>query len=212
EVDSEEEGPCKFSCSGAMATVLYPHFLKRQKKFPGLIVSVEAAPNKLIMDKVISNEIDVGIVTQSTVLSELSYESVGVEALCLVLPKKYSNKKLNFSDLDKIGFINHPDGPSYADRLLSANYGAEFKGVNKLNVRGYINQIGQIMLPVSEGLGFTILPESIVRHFRPQSSIFIAPLKVPVKDELFIVKKKYRSIGRRYEWFEKEIRNRISKK
>ncbi|MCO4754093.1 MAG: LysR family transcriptional regulator, partial [Bacteriovoracaceae bacterium] len=97
EVDSEEEGPCKFSCSGAMATVLYPHFLKRQKKFPGLVVSVEAAPNKLIIDKVISNEIDVGIVTQSTVLSELSYESVGVEALCLVLPKKYSNKKLNFS-------------------------------------------------------------------------------------------------------------------
>jgi len=204
--DDPNKGECRIACSGSMVTLLYPNFLRRQKAHPELMVIVEAAPNHLIIKNVLNNEVDLGIVTQPSPSSELVYETIGFESLCLVLPKKYARQEIDFNTLETIGFINHPDGFHYADRLLSVNFNEMFQGANKLRTKGYINQINQILAPVSEGLGFTVLPETVVRHFEHQPLIFVAPLKFAIRDELFLVKKKHRILPKRYDWFERKIK------
>ena len=205
QFDDPYKGECRIACSGAMATFLYPHLLKRQKIHSGLVMAVEAAPNQQIIQSILQNTIDLGIVTQPSPSSELAYESLGYESLCLVLPSNYASQLLSFDNLNMLGFINHPDGAHYADRLLSANFVDQFHSVEKMKKSGYINQINQILAPVSEGLGFTVLPETSIRNFPQQSLLYVAPLPVPIRDELFWVRKKHRVLPKRYEWLEETI-------
>lgn len=204
--DDPHKGECRIACSGAMATFLYPQLLKRQKDHAELLVTVEAAPNVRILESITNNKIDLGIVTHPPSSPELVYESLGFDALCLVLPGDYSSQHITFDTLEEIGFIDHPDGAHYSNRLLSANFTEQFHSVEKLRKRGYINQINQILIPVSEGLGFTVLPEMAVRHFPQKSSLHVASLQVPIRDELFLVRKKHRKLPKRYEWFERKIK------
>ncbi len=209
QFDDPNKGECRIACSGAMATLLYPHFLRRQKAHPDLVITVEAAPNHLIVKNILNNEVDLGIVTQPSPSSELVHDTIGFESLCLVLPSECARHEISFNILETIGFINHPDGSHYADRLLSANFNEAFHGVGKLKIKGYINQINQILMPVSEGLGFTVLPETAVRHFEQQSLLYVAPLKFQIKDELFLVRKRYRALPKRYDWFERKIKELV---
>jgi len=209
QFDDPHKGECRIACSGAMTTFLYPHLLKRQKIHPGLAIAVEAAPNQRIIQSIRKNTIDLGIVTQPSPSTELMYEAIGFESLCLVLPSTYAAQPLSFDNLKAIGFIDHPDGAHYADRLLIANFGEQFHSVEKLNKTGYINQINQILVPVSEGLGFTVLPKTAVHQFPQQSLLYIAPLKVPIHDELFLVRKKHRALPKRYDWFERKIKELV---
>ncbi|MDX2495575.1 MAG: LysR family transcriptional regulator [Desulfuromusa sp.] len=204
--DDPHKGECRIACSGAMATFLYPHFLKRQKIHSGLMVAVEAAPNVRIIESILKNAIALGVITQPSPSTELEYEALGFESLCLVLPSNYAHQDLSFGSLKALGFIDHPDGAHYANRLLSANFGEQFHSVEKMEKTGYINQINQILLPVSEGLGFTVLPEKVVRHFPQQSLLHVATLKAPIHDELFLVRKKHRILPKRYDWFERKIK------
>ena len=207
--DDPYKGECRIACSGAMATFLYPHLLERQKAHSELVIAVEAAPNDLIIQNILRNVVDLGIITQPSPLTELEYEALGFESLCLVLPSHYAHQPLNFDALKTLGFIDHPDGSHYAARLLSANFKEAFHSVGKLKKSGYINQISQILVPVSEGLGFTVLPETAVRHFEQQSLLYVAPLKFPISDELFLVRKRHRALPKRYEWFERKIKELV---
>ncbi|MBF0193371.1 MAG: LysR family transcriptional regulator [Magnetococcales bacterium] len=207
QFDDPHKGECRIACSGSMATFLYPQLLKRQKVFPELVIAVEAAPNHRIIQALLHNTVDLGIITQPPPSSELAFDALGFESLCLVLPVSYAHQSLDFEKLSKLGFIDHPDGELYADRLLSANYAKTFHSIGKLKKSGYINQINQILIPVSEGLGFTVLPETAVRHFDQQSLLHIVTLKYPIKDELFLVRKKHRVLPKRYDWFESEIKD-----
>lgn len=209
QFDDPHKGECRIACSGAMATFLYPHLLQRQKTHPELVVAVEAAPNQRIIESILNNVVDLGIITQPSTSTELEQEALGFESLCLVLPSRYAHQPLGFDTLNTLGFIDHPDGSHYADRLLSANLGEAFHSVSKLKKRGYINQINQILLPVSEGLGFTVLPETAVRHFERQSLIYVAPLTFPIRDELFLVRKRHRALPKRYDWFERKIKELV---
>ena len=84
---------------------------------------------------------------------------IGVEELQLVLPASVAvGDEFNFSDLNHVGFINHPDGLHFAERMFSENFNLDYKGPNILNIKGYVNQLQQILLPVAKGGGFTILP------------------------------------------------------
>ncbi len=209
QFDDPHKGECRIACSGAMATFLYPHLLERQKAHPELVIAIEAAPNDLIIQNILRNAVDLGIITQPSPALELEYDALGFESLCLVLPSNYAHQVLHFDDLKTLGFIDHPDGSHYASRLLSANFKEAFHSVGKIRKRGYINQIGQILVPVSAGLGFTVLPETAVRHFELQSLLYVAPLKVPIRDELFLVRKRHRALPKRYDWFEGKIKDLV---
>lgn len=210
QFDDPHKGECRIACSGAMATFLYPHFLERQKAHSELVVAVEAAPNYRIVEGLLVNTIDLGIVTQPAPSAELVYEALGFESLCLVLPSGYADRLPRFEDLQALGFVDHPDGAHYADRLLNANFKGEYQGLGKIKKTGYINQLSQILIPVSEGLGFTVLPQTAIWQFEQQSLLDVPRLKEPIRDELFLARKKYRTLPKRYDWFIKKIREIFS--
>jgi len=209
--DDPHSGECRIACSGTMTSFLYPQLLERQKKHSELVITIEAAPNVRIIESIMNNSIDLGIVTQPSPMPELVYESLGFDSLCLVLPSAYASHTISLETLEEIGFVDHPDGAHYADRLLRSNYGEKFRSVKNLKKRGYINQINQILIPVSLGLGFTVLPEMAVRFFPQKAMLYVASLSSPIEDELFLVRKKYRNLPKRYEWFESNLRKLLSK-
>lgn len=208
--DIESEGSCRFACSGSMSNLLYSKFLERQVSFSSLSIHMEAAPNYLIREKILNNEIDIGIVTEKLDSKELKYISLGYESLCLVLPHKYKNKKITYATLLALGFIDHPDGKHYCDRLLGANFEDYSYQLASIYQSGYINQINQILEPVVKGLGFTVLPLTVVQNSKESDLICIADLDNIVRDELFLLYKKYRPIAKRYDWFIQKIKNILS--
>ncbi|CAG22889.1 LysR family transcriptional regulator [Photobacterium profundum] len=201
KTDNPYSGDCRFGCSGSMAMFLYPKFLSRQSKHPELHISIEAAPDQRIINEVLNNNIDIGIITQHVISTELEQESLGHDALCLVVPHQYKNQKMTFVELNQLGFINHPNGEQYAEQVLRANYKDDYQSIKQIRKSSYINQLNQILLPVSMGLGYTVLPRTTIEQFELQDSIAILPSDTVVNEEHFLIKKKFRQLPKRYQWF-----------
>lgn len=189
-------GNCTLACSGSMAMQFYPKLLNLQKEHSGLRVSVEAAPNTTIIELIRTNQADVGIVTQQVNDPKLIQEQLGEDALCLVMP---AQSESTWQALLQLGFINHPDGYHYATQLLEKNFSKEFKGMDQIPNSGYINQLSQILLPVSMGLGFTVIPKSSLDAFPYPDRIRNAVIAVPVNETVYLITKKHRALPLRYQ-------------
>jgi len=189
-------GDCKLACSGSIAMQLYPELLQLQAQCPGLTVSVEAAPNAAIIERIRTNQSDVGIVTQSINDPKLTQEKLGEDALCLVIP---AQAEFTWETLQRLGFISHPDGHHYAIQIFEENFPNQFVGMDQIPQSGYINQLSQILLPVSKGLGFTVIPQSSLDVFPYRDLIRSAELTVPVNETVYIITKKHRTLPSRYQ-------------
>jgi len=196
EEDDSYSGECRLACSGAMALLLYPRLLEMQKAHPGLSFLVEAAPNQGIIERLQHNECELGIVTQQVTDPRLSQQQIAEDELCLVLP---AGQSADWQQLNSLGFINHPDGHHYGNHLLQVNFPEQFSGMQSLRQSGFINQLTQILLPVSMGLGFTVLPRSAVNAFPHPERICVAELQRPVTETVYLTYKKQRPLGRRYD-------------
>jgi len=205
QYDDPHRGECRFACSGALAMFLYPQFIAYQALHPNLTVSLEAAPNKNIIKDLLDDKVDIGIVTQRLEPGQLQQVEIGKELLQLVLPASYKEQTVNAAMLRGLGFINHPDGFHFLNKINNANHLFEGKKAESIPIRGYINQANQILLPVAQGIGFTVLPESAVKQFQQQQLLYIVPLDNPITEPLFLTKKRYRTLAQRYTWFEKKI-------
>lgn len=194
--DELNVGDCRLACSGSMAMQIYPELLNIQNQFSGLTLSVEAAPNTTIIERIRTNQSDVGIVTQPISDPKLIQEKLGEDALCLVVP---AQAEFTWQALQRLGFINHPDGHHYAIQLLEQNFADMFVGMEKIPQSGYINQLSQILLPVSKGLGFTVIPKSSLDAFPYPDRIRSAKLAAPVKETVYLITKKHRALPSRYQ-------------
>tara|TARA_R110001583_G_scaffold2536_9_gene18278 strand:- start:4090 stop:4974 length:885 start_codon:yes stop_codon:yes gene_type:complete len=209
--DEITKGVCSFACSGSLANLLYPEFVQRQTVYPELSVFVEAAPNKNIIKDLLNNDIDLGIVTIQTAQEQLKQTLIGVEELQLVLPANLVvNVGFTFEMLNEVGFINHPDGLHFAEKVFSENFKVDYKGPNSLHIKGYVNQLQQILLPVAKGVGFTILPKSTVQQFQQPQLLQVLPLQNLIQDPLYLTQKRYRQLPIRYQWFEDKIKHLLS--
>lgn len=217
QTDNAYAGECRFGCSGAIASLLYPHFLEWQINYPELCVMIEAAPNQRIVSGILNNQLDMGIVTKRGEESELSYQAVGYAELTLVLPSQYQAEKIGIELLEHIGFIDHPDGDYYLQQVLRANFSGSEPVVNSsggahskvhamgitrhIRRTGYVNQLSQILLPVAKGLGFTVLPLSTVNAFMPRESLWAVDLEQKVQESLYLVHKSTRPLPSRFNAF-----------
>ena len=201
DFDDPHQGRCLIACSGAIAYDLYPPFIDYQSAHPGLKVQLEAAPNHSIVEGVLDNSVHIGIVNQQVQHPQLEQLKLGNEPLLLILPKCYENQEINFEKLNELGFINHPDGFEFVDKVLSSNDFTGYLGSHSLTISGYVNQLNQILLPVSKGIGYTVLPARAVQQFSYSQDLFIAPLKMPVSDPLYITTKRHFALAARYDWF-----------
>ncbi len=60
--------------------------------------------------------------------------------------------------------------------------------MSDMPLSGFVNQLSQILLPVSKGLGFTVLPQSAVESFPNREELHVAQLKQTVYEDLYLVK------------------------
>lgn len=194
--DDPYQGICRLACSGAIALRLYPVLLGLQRAHPKLSIQLEAAPNQRIIERIKAYQTDIGIISQLSHDPELEQILLGYEKLTLVVPV---GAPTDWEHLQSLGLIDHPDARHYATQVLTLNYPKEFGGMDTVPVSGYVNQIGQILLPVAKGLGFTVIPESVVSGFAEPACLTQAPLEYPVREPLYLTIKKHRQLPQRYQ-------------
>jgi DNA-binding transcriptional LysR family regulator len=191
--DDPDVGNISVGCSGSFAMWLYPHILGRMHHAPELVISVTAAPHMSIVTSVLNGEFDLGIVAEPINHPRLDAIELAREALCLVVPRSLAGQHIDLHRLNELGFVAHPDGYAYADDLFSLNFPKDFKGADRLRVRAFVNQIGQIPIPVAEGLGYTILPKSGVDAFARKQELAIIQLPKQRYHDLWMISRKGRS-------------------
>ncbi|MCG7655733.1 LysR family transcriptional regulator [Alteromonas sp. Cnat2-8] len=100
-----------------------------------------------------------------------------------------------------LGLINHPDAMHYLQRYFNDCGEAELANVNpnKLPHTGYINQLSQILLPVSEGLGYTVLPTSTLDFVSFADKLTVYKAKNEVTEPLYSVQTPHSALPARYQ-------------
>ncbi len=190
KADSPDVGQITIACSGSFAMLLHPKVLALMHTAPDLLIKLEATPQNTIAQGVQDGKFDLGVIHHQSVLPQLNCTSMGVEEICLVLPKDTDLEPMSFEALQNIGYIAHPDGNAYADDLLGANFEGLYEGSDRLKLRGYINQISEIPAPVAQGLGYTILPRSGVETYRGPGQLRTQALPVRRYQELWLISRK----------------------
>ncbi len=137
-----------------------------------------------------------GIADHQPISPRLDGELVGSDELCLLLPTDEVDIP-SYADLQRLGFIAHPDGFAYADELLSANFPQDYQGVDRLHIRSFINQIGQIPEPVARGVGYTILPRSGADAYPRHEALRCLKLSNPVRHDLWVVRRRGKVLAAR---------------
>jgi DNA-binding transcriptional LysR family regulator len=191
--DDPDVGDISIGCSGSFAMWLYPHILDRMHHAPELVISVTAAPHMSIVTSVLNGEFDLGVVAEPISHPRLDAIELAREELCLIVPRSFAGRNFDLHLLNELGFVAHPDGYAYADDLFFLNFPKDYKGSDRLRVRTFVNQIGQIPIPVAEGLGYTILPKSGVDAFAGKQELAIIQLPKRRYHDLWVISRKGRS-------------------
>lgn len=169
---------------GSIGLRLYPLLLALQKQYPDLSVRHRFAPDSEVMDAVLHNRYEMGLVTQKPDDKRLVAEKFAEEPLELVIPAGASVRR--WEDLEALGYIDHPDGQAMATRLLSRRFPGN-PGVRNLPQRGFSNQIGLILEPVARGLGFAVLPRFARLAFARPAEIAVATDNVELVDTIWLI-------------------------
>ncbi|WP_050526230.1 LysR family transcriptional regulator [Pseudorhodobacter aquimaris] len=193
QTDDPNIGDIGIGCSGSFAVWLYPYLLERMQRAPELVIRLTAAPQTSVVSAVLAGDLDLGVTSEQVENPRLDAVKIGREELCLVVPRSCRAGGLDFQDLDALGFVAHPDGYAYADDLFSLNFPKDYKGSDRLKVRTFVNQIGQIPIPVALGLGYTILPKSGIDAFVAKQDLAIIQLPKPRFLDLWLISRRGRA-------------------
>ncbi|WP_430472658.1 LysR family transcriptional regulator [Thalassospira lucentensis] len=169
---------------GSIGLFLYPRLLSLQEANHNLVIRHRFAPDPEILQAVLENRYEVGLTTVRPDDPRLSVSHFTEENLELIVP---AEAKVNeWADLEALGLIDHPDGKAMAKRLLGQMF-PKNRGLNRMPVRGFSNQVALILEPVARGLGFTVLPQYARQVFRDQKRIRVIRAKFPVIDTIWLI-------------------------
>lgn len=183
EADAEQ-GELSLISPGSIGLALYPLLLGLQQANPGLRVRHRFAPDSEVLEAVLHNRYELGLVTLKPDDPRLHARHFAEEPLELVVPARA--EVTAWDDLARLGFIDHPDGQAMAGRLLSRRFPGS-PGVRHLPCHGFSNQVGLLLEPVARGLGFTVLPRYARQAFGRQDAIRVLAGGPPVVDTLWLI-------------------------
>lgn len=181
--DDPHHGAITLTTPGSIGLLLYPLLLDQQQEHLGLTIQHRFAPTPDIVQAVLAGRSDLGLVDQPPEHPSIAAEPFAREPLCLVVPN--DGEEQSWQHLCQLGFIDHPDGRSMAQRLLGRCYPGQ--RVDEIPLRGFTNQIGLILEPVARGLGFTVLPRFAVTAFAHQEKIRVIQSSIEVIDTLWLI-------------------------
>lgn len=179
-----ETGEISLISPGSIGLAIYPHLLDLQRVHAGLSIRHRFAPDSEILAAVLENRFELGLVTLRPDDSRLSVSRFTEESLELVAPAGATIQA--WSDLELLGFIDHPDGQAMAGRLLSRRFPGAPSARN-LPCTGFTNQITLILEAVSRGLGFTVIPRFARLAFSRPESIQVIEGDHSVVDTIWLI-------------------------
>ncbi|MBB5685910.1 LysR family transcriptional regulator [Sphingobium boeckii] len=169
---------------GSLGLLLYPLLLDLQEADRGLVIRHRFAPDHEVLDAILKTRFELGIVTLKPDDPRITASPFTREPLELVVPAGEEVK--HWSDLERLGFIDHPDGQAMAIRLLSLRFPRN-PGVRSLPIRGFTNQVGLILAPVARGFGFTVIPRYARLAFAQPDAIRVVDGEHPIVDTLWLI-------------------------
>ncbi|MBH0114970.1 LysR family transcriptional regulator [Novosphingobium sp. YJ-S2-02] len=178
------EGEISLITPGSVGLMLHPLLLDIQEREPALSIRHRFAPDAEIVQSVLDARFEVGLSTTRPDDARLSLTPFLHEPLELIVPA--ASEVNAWGDLERLGFIDHPDGMAMAKRLLSLRFPGN-PGLSRLPIRGFTNQIALILEPVARGLGFTVMPRYARQAFRNPEQIWVAGKGPPVVDTLWLL-------------------------
>lgn len=181
--DPVREGVVTLASPGSVGLKLYHHLLTLQRRYPNLVIEYRFAPNADVERLIAEHKVDIGFMTCLSTRSEVSLKSVAQEELLLVTPATISEP--SWEHLVQLGFIDHPDGAYHAAQLLGVNF-HQFQHIHQFRRSGFSNQINLILEPVSQGLGFTVLPSHAVSAFNAPDKVSVHRLSNAVNETLYV--------------------------
>ncbi|RYV04006.1 LysR family transcriptional regulator [Shewanella sp. OPT22] len=196
QVDSPFKGECAVSMSGSLCQLIYPKLVALQVKYPELNISVESAPESKIYQQIKDNKIGFGLVTGKQLESAYEFIEIGNEQICLLGSLERLDKE-NENVLANIPVVQHPDVWHYLRLIFSKN--KFLIEVDQLIKGPYINQIDQILLPVSEAIGFTALPIHAIASSKYGDSVKVINQDYVVTQSIYLIKKKNFELPTRYQ-------------
>jgi len=176
------QGEVALITPGSIGLFIYPMLLDLQQEHPGLAVRHRFAPDTEVLDAVLHNRYELGIVTLKPDDTRLTATPFIEEPLELVIPP--GEEVHSWDDLVRIGFIDHAEGQAMANRLLSRRFPGN-PGAFHLPRRGFSNQIGMLHEPVARGLGFTVVPRFAREAWERTRPVNVAECGPPVVDTLW---------------------------
>lgn len=182
--DRDDHGEISLMTPGSIGLALYPRLLELQKRSPGLCIRHRFGPTQDIIDAVLAARVEMGLVIECPDDPRLTVSEFATEPLELIVPA--AAKVERWDDLMSLGFIDHPDGKALASRLLSRRFPGS-PGYAHWPISGFTNQIGLILAPVAEGLGFTVLPRFARQAFEQQASLRVVTGQPEVADTLYLI-------------------------
>lgn len=167
----QHHGEVGITTPGSVGLAIHEPLLALQAANPGLVIRHRFAPDAEILDALLERKYDFGIITMRPDDPRFAACEFADEVLELVVPA--GERVDDWDDLVRLGFIEHPDGPVMATRLLSRRFPAN-TGVRSLPRHGYINQVGLILDAVARGFGFTVIPRHARQSFGEPDAIRVA--------------------------------------
>ncbi|MGO2450856.1 DNA-binding transcriptional regulator, LysR family [Pseudomonas taetrolens] len=202
----DEHGEISLISPGSIGLALYPHILDWQQVYPGLSVRHRFAPDSEVLSAVLENRFELGLVTLRPDDRRLRVSLFAEEPLELVAPAGAGVN--DWSDLERLGFMDHPDGQAMAGRLLS-RYFPDAPGVGSLSVSGYTNQITLILESVARGIGFTVIPRYARLAFARPEAIQVIESGARVVDTLWLLHRAEWALSARAERLLEHLRQNI---
>ena len=192
--DDAEVGDISLITPGSIGLTLFPLLIELQQAFPALNIRHRFAPDSEIVASVLANEHEIGMVTLKPSDPRIRSTHFTEEPLELVVPA--CHKQNEWIDLQRLGFISHPDGEAMATRLLSRKYPSN-PGIQDIPCKGFTNQISLILEPVAKGLGFTVIPQYARKAFERQQDIYVVECGSQVVDTIWLIHRAEWPLSRR---------------
>ncbi|WP_347557827.1 LysR family transcriptional regulator [Robbsia sp. KACC 23696] len=198
-----DSGDISVISPGSVGLALYAALLALQEAHRGLVIRHRFAPDSEVLDAVLRKQYELGFVTMKPDDPRLKAVSFAEEALELVVPA--GTTVTRWEDLDRLGFIDHPDGQAMATRLLMRRFPAN-PGIRSVHCHGFINQITLILEPVARGLGFTVIPRHAREAFARPEAITVIDGDPGVVDTLWLVYRAEWPLSARAAWVLEKLR------
>lgn len=187
-IEAGNQGELRIGFLGSAAQKIIPELIfKLNKTLPGVRTNLDEMPNKLQIEFLDKDMIDLGFVRIHQFKTGTSKHLIHQDTFSLVLPKNHQMNKASFEAVKKIAnepfiFFSSDDSPFYYDLIMGI---CEDHGFRPNTFHKSVNALTIYKL-VEEGLGIAIVPTALQYGYN-ENVKFVELTHIPQRTELYMI-------------------------